>query len=175
MLVGKSSSSLKAWPLSVVSQLVARLVVSLLFQFLPLGARCAPPALPLRSSCLQTLEGWRLQSQCCKIGIDLLQHQTLLLSPAGSSLLVCYQAAFQKTFSCLKLTICENAGFYFVQTDKIQVALNHMSVQEQEPCLGWIMFGFRLMASGLWGSEWCNVGWGAGFGFTLWAKADGCG
>lgn len=77
ILVGKSSSSLRSWPLSVVSQLLARLVIPLLFQFLPQGAR---------SRCLQTPEGWRSQSQCCRTGIDLLQHKALLLSPAGSCL-----------------------------------------------------------------------------------------
>lgn len=36
------------------------------------------------------------------------------------------------------------------------MALNHVSVQEQEPCLGLTTLGFRLVASGFCSSEGVN-------------------
>ncbi|KAI1236470.1 hypothetical protein IHE44_0014718 [Lamprotornis superbus] len=99
------------------------------------GARCAPPAPPAKESLPADLRDEGSRVSAARLEFFVLQHKTLLLSPAGSCLSY-----------CLKLTIHENASFYFVQTDKIQVALNHVSVQEQEPCLGLITFGFRLVA-----------------------------
>lgn len=45
----------------------------------------------------------------------------------------------REILSRFKLTICENASFYFVQSDKIQVALNHVAAKRS------VSFGARAL------------------------------
>lgn len=144
MLVGKSSGSLRGWPLTLVSQLFAGLLV---FS----AVAVSPPGCQARSSssCCRGVTACRpRRGEGCRVSAARLEliccstnHCSWVLQAAVSPSLLPSSLPENSSAASSWQYVKMPANFYFVQTDKIQVALNHVSVRSRSPAWAWSRLG----------------------------------